>query len=287
MGKKIADKWTQPLMKSCHMGPELSIYWNAVYDLVTAFKPDFRQLISKNIFSTARHIRKLRLDAEMIGVTDWPADMDTPPPFARNFNFVHNGEIASLGIGIHWSALLLAVAMQSGTTLHPKVTNNYSQSVLKEILMHSPPCATPGNRIMVRSFDLNTTKIERIVIPDDIKRPKHFLRPNGDWRFIHTGVFTYVKTIGKFLPEDCMHCGALFRYAELFSCTIFEVPPQHINPEYAILANTFYSIWRESDRTAGSLIVHSREEKVEVEIPRTGMFFHSIFRPTNQNPQAT
>ena len=130
-------------------------------------------------------------------------------------------------VGVHAFGLLACISMAGGATLHPKISSNLARNLLREIMCHSPPCATPGNNILVRSFNLHTTLAERVIVPRQ-GRPNHFPRPTDDWNFASTGRFTFTRTIGRFLPEDAMHCGGLFRYADLYCCDILELPAKEI-----------------------------------------------------------
>lgn len=225
VGRRMKELWGRPLSETCHMGPEACIYSNALHDLMFQFLPDFRQLISGRIFDTQRHLRKLGFDFP--GMQDWPRDAERPPAFARAFTFVngHNGqEPNGMGIGVHWVSLLLCIAFADGATLHPKISSNFSRNVLRKILQHAPPCATPGNNIPVRSFNLHTTVTERIIVPR-ADRPLHFPRPVDDWNFTNTGIFTYTRAVGDgFLPEDAMHCGGLFQFTRLLNCKLMDLP---------------------------------------------------------------
>ena len=48
-----------------------------------------------------------------------------------------------------------------------------------------------------------------------------------DWNFTNTGVCTYTRAIGRFMPEDAMHCGGLFQFAQLLNCDIMELPARY------------------------------------------------------------
>lgn len=133
------------LVNAAHMGPEVSIYWNALLDMMHLFNPDFRQLISNRIFATKSHLVKLGLHDRVAGIQDWPDDAEKPPPFARSFTFLQPGaDPSSHAIGVHWAALLLCVSFTEDAVIHPKISSNFARNILKEILKHSPPAATPG-----------------------------------------------------------------------------------------------------------------------------------------------
>jgi len=250
VGKRIKDLWGRVLFETAHMGPEQCVYSNAIMDLMVHWMPDCRQLLGEHIFESKRHLRKLGLEMQLPGVVDWPAECERPPPFARSFMIIPPGgqvlfllldplgrlllilrclrqEPAAMCVGVHAFSLLLCVALAGAPTLHPKISSNVARTLLREILGHAPQCATPGNQLLVRSFNLHTSVTERIMVPKQ-GRPLHFPRPVDDWNFANTGQFTFCRAIGRFLPEDAMHCGALFHMADLYGCDILELPGDEI-----------------------------------------------------------
>ena len=254
VGARIRELFGRMLTETCHMGPEASIYANAIWDLLFQWNPDFRQLLSGRIFDSARHLRKLGIEGHLPGVQDWPAGADRSPVFARTYQFVYNQEAKAVGVGVHAFALLMCVSFTGGATLHPKASSDFARSVLREILHHAPPAATPGNNCLVRSFNLHTTNTERVIVPK-AGRPAHFPRPIDDLHFITTGTFTYARAIGRFLPEDAMHCGSLFQFASLFKCDVLELPAGEIYASYELMANAHYALWRAEDGAKGTLHV--------------------------------
>ena len=250
IGKRIKDLWGRVLFETCHMGPEQCVYSNAIMDLMVHWMPDCRQLLSERVFDSKRHLRKLGLEQSLPGVLDWPVECERPPPFARTFAITAPGgqvrrvgvavllgvglirrsarqEAGAVCVGVHAFSLLLCVAMAGAPTLHPKISSNFARTILREILRHAPSCATPGNNALVRSFNLHTTLAERVIVPKQA-RPQHFPRPVDDWNFANTGQFTFCRALGRFLPEDAMHCGGLFHMAELYGCDVLELPGREI-----------------------------------------------------------
>jgi hypothetical protein len=140
-------------------------------------------------------------------------------------------------VGVHAFSLLLCVSMAGAPTLHPKISSNVARAILREILRHTPPCATPGNNALVRSFNLHTTLAERVIVPKQA-RPQHFPRPVDDWNFANTGQFTFCRALGRFLPEDAMHCGGLFHMTELYCCDLLELPGREIQVRPAVPCET-------------------------------------------------
>ena len=86
VGKRIKDVWGRVLFETCHMGPEQSVYANAIHDLLMHWLPDCRQLFSPHIFKSQRHLRKLGIHDSLPGIEDWPETADRAPQFARVFH---------------------------------------------------------------------------------------------------------------------------------------------------------------------------------------------------------
>ena len=86
VGKRVKDIWGRVLFETCHMGPEQSVYANAIHDLLMHWLPDCRQLFSPHIFQSQRHLRKLGIHDSLPGIEDWPIDADRAPQFARIFH---------------------------------------------------------------------------------------------------------------------------------------------------------------------------------------------------------
>ena len=242
-------------------------------DLLVHWMPDCRQLLSERVFDSKRHLRKLGLEASLPGVPDWPVECERPPPFARTFAITPTGsqvrarvglavllvgvglirrarvglavllvgvglirraqEPIAMCVGVHAFSLLLCVSLAGAPTLHPKISSNVARALLREILRHAPSCATPGNSALVRSFNLHTTLAERVIVPKQA-RPLHYPRPVDDWNFANTGQFTFCRALGRFLPEDAMHCGGLFHMAELYGCDLLELPGKEIQVRPAV-----------------------------------------------------
>lgn len=258
IGLRVKDACGPELNEACHFGSEVSVYGHAVGTLLKEWKPDFRRLFGKDIYAHKKHCDKL-------AYTEWDCsdwEKDEPPPFARLFTIKDNtnGEISSYALGINLWALLLMVSLKA-TTFHPHVSADVSMMLLREILSHSPQVATPGNVCLVRSFHVESTNAQRIVIPSD-DRPKHFLRPIDDKQFMETGEYSYAKQIRNFLPEDIMHCGFLFTMTKVFSCELLEIPGRLVQSEYEILADTGYPVWNPVSKARGGLIAKSLAQYV-------------------------
>jgi hypothetical protein len=262
IGAQIKSTNGRELFDTCHMGPESSIYGNAIQSMVQDYAPDFRQLFSPHLYNSKQHLHKLGLLSAFPGIDNWREEGETPP-FARVFaSHDANGNVSSYSVGINvWSMLL--IASMGGTMLNPHAPSNLAHSLLRQILNNAPEAATPGNTCMVREFQIDNTSPQRILLSAR-GRPLHFMRPVGDINFATTGTFTYGKAIDNFLPEDIMHCGFLFSLAKLFNCHILDLPGHVVSAHYEVRPNTMYAIWHAIGRRVGNLYVNSAQQRVDV-----------------------
>jgi hypothetical protein len=134
VAQRIHATFGEDLFSTCRMGPEICIYRNALMDLTNHWNPDFRQLISRHMFSIRRLNKKMGFDVTMGGIMDWPVESSQPPPFARAFSFIYAGEPNSFAIGVHWAGLLACVSLADGA-----VSRVF-------------PCLIPSNRASPRSI---------------------------------------------------------------------------------------------------------------------------------------
>lgn len=267
VGFRVRDLFGLELNETCHMGPEASIYGNALWSLQHDWVPDFRQLYGNGLYNCKQHMMKLGLFSEWFRqVVDW--EEDVPPSLVRTFITKNaNDEVTSYSYGLHVWGLLLMVSM-GASTLHPHVTSDIARTLLKDILGYAPVTATPGNTVLVRSFDIHTTCSQRIMVESN-NRPRHFPRPLCDLSFATTGKYTYAKSIGDFMPEDVLHCGFLFNLAKTLSCEFFSIPGRAVRTEYEIMADTYYSVWNGALNRGGWLVAESSSQTVAVKLYAT------------------
>jgi len=188
IGVRVKDLYGSELLETCHMGPEPSIYGNAIQGLIQDWAPDFRQMYGNNLYASSKHVNLLQLGGYFPQIEDWT--QDEVPVFAKVFTLKdHTGEITSYSLGLNVWGLLLMVSL-GATTLHPHVVSDISRTLIKDILDKAPMVATPGNVALVRSFHIHTTSPQRISVAA-VNRPKHFPRPVGDLSFATTG-FTFL-----------------------------------------------------------------------------------------------
>ena len=217
---RIAAQFGEELFGQCHMGPEVSTYRLALVYLCERFAPDFRGLLSHKMFSSRHHLIALGLDRMAAGMTDYT---DTgSPPFARQFNIRGREQLQSQAIGVNIWSLLTVISLIGNTDIHPDVSNCFANSLVEILLSHAPVSCTPGNICPSPRFDHSTSAV-KLFVPDGVKRPKHFLRPN-EASFVLNGVLPIAKTVGRFAPEDMMHVPVLSALPKLLHCDIMEVP---------------------------------------------------------------
>jgi len=268
---RIARQYGQDLYRFCHMGKETSVYSHALYTCLTVFVPDFRGLLDNApVFHTAKHIRKLGLEALVPGLLT--QDQDRADNFMKVLiiaaaisisslpiilhlkkqAFVWRssmGPVLSEGIGINAWSLLVMASLIGSSNLHPKCASDFARSILTRILRHAPRAATPGNKLPIRSFNTQSGKAEMLIISSE-SRPDHFVRPNMDDVFATTGEFTYCRGKGQFLPEDVLHCPHLMALAGRLVCSPHEVPARHLQGYYQLIPNQAYPVYRAADSDA-------------------------------------
>jgi hypothetical protein len=216
---RIASQYGEVLFGQCHMGPEVSTYRLALVHIIERFSPDFRGLISSKMFCTVQHLQNLGLGREAIGMSDYMES--SPPPFARQCSFRLRDQLQSQAIGVNIWSLLTMVSLIGSTDIHPDISNSFSHSLLEAILSHAPEGCTPGNILPTPRFD-HATNTTKLYIPSE-NRPAHFLRP-PEPSFVLNGVLPIAKAMGRFAPEDMLHCSQLGAVAKDCHCDIMEVP---------------------------------------------------------------
>ena len=218
VGSNIYRHMGSELFQSTHMGPEESVFSNAVNTMTTVWRMDFRQLFGNHIYATKKHLTKLNLLNLMPGEKD--LDAESKVVFAKPFVFVdtinptNQAMEGALGINI-WGLLLMTSL--GFTQLHTNIVNTCSKRILARILQFAPRGVTPFKTCMVRSFNQNNSVVEGIPVPQQ-NRPRHFPRPHHDESFINHGKFTNHRDTQQFMPEDVLHCGFLFAMRETLNC---------------------------------------------------------------------
>lgn len=217
---RIAAQFGEELFGQCHMGPEVSTYRLAMVYLAERFAPDFRGLMSPNMFCSRLHLIALGLDRAAPGMMD---HVDSShPPFARQFNIRVRDQVQSQAIGLNVWSLLTVVALIGNTDITPDVSNNFANSLVEIILSHAPAACTPGDVCVTPRFGPSTQPV-KLYVPAFKERPKHFLRPNEP-SFVRNGVLPIAKASGRFAPEDMLHVPQLCAVAKQLHCDVMEVP---------------------------------------------------------------
>ena len=215
---RIAAQYGEELFSQCHMGPELSTYRLALVYLAERFAPDFRGLISANMFCSKQHLAALGLGQQASGMMDYVESAH--PPFAKQFNIRGREQLQSQAIGVNIWSLLTVTSLIGSKDIHPDISNCFSNSLVEAILSHAPPASTPGNICPTPRFDHSGTA-NRLFVRDSPDRPKHFLRPNEP-SFVLNGVLPIAKAVGRFAPEDMLHASQLSGVN--LHCDIMEIP---------------------------------------------------------------
>ena len=207
------------LFQLCHMGPERCVYMYAMMWLASHFVPDFRGLGSPHAFCSEKHLRKLGLLRHLPGVKDHTDHKS--PKFAREVEFMAEGQVKSVAMGVNMWSLLCIVSLTGEILVHPTVSDRFAKGLVEQILRKAPPGATPGNMCPTRLFDQSTKPIRMFI--SDKERPAHFLRPT-DSSFPTRGTLTLARGVEQFLPEDLLPCPAIPMVASMLGCKIEQVP---------------------------------------------------------------
>ena len=215
---RVAAQYGEELFSQCHMGPELSTYRLALVYLAERFAPDFRGLISANMFCSKQHLAALGLGQQASGMMDYVESAH--PPFAKQFNIRGREQLQSQAIGVNIWSLLTVTSLIGSKDIHPDISNCFSNSLVEAILSHAPPASTPGNICPTPRFDHSGTA-NRLFVRDSPDRPKHFLRPYEP-SFVLNGVLPIAKAVGRFAPEDMLHASQLSGVN--LHCDIMEIP---------------------------------------------------------------
>ena len=239
--ERIAEKYGKDLYRYCNMGKEANIYANALHCCMTQFSPDFRALLyNAPIFDTSKHIRKLKLQGEAPGLAVG-GQSTSPDQFVKPFNSTN---VDSLGVNL-WQLLVMG-SLIGNRDLHPKCSSDFARNVLALILQRAPRCATPGDKIPIRSFN-NQSGRQEVITVDSANRTDFFIRPLVDDGFVQNGLFTYCRCdpTSGLLPEDVIHCPHLERATELLICKYWEVPASFLAGNYSLVPKLPYALHRE------------------------------------------
>ena len=218
MANRFQKMKGRDMFKVCHMGPERVCY-KLAFEGLQRYMPDFRGMSSHNTYCYAKHFKKMDLLQFLPGLTDY-TDVE-PLPFARHVYFKEGEHVKSEALGINPFSMLTIVALAGEILVHPSISGSFSMGLVTQVLSRAPPNATPGGICTTREFDPNS-KPMRLFIPMENKS-EHFLRPD-DNTFATTGVLPLARAMGRFLPEDFLHCTSLYQLANTFKCDILEVP---------------------------------------------------------------
>jgi hypothetical protein len=218
MANRFQKMKGRDMFKVCHMGPERVCY-KLAFEGLQRYMPDFRGMASHNTYCYAKHFKKMDLLQFLPGLTDY-TDVE-PLPFARHVYFKEGEHVKSEALGINPFSMLTIVALTGEILVHPSISGSFAMGLVTQVLSRAPPNATPGGICTTREFDPNS-KPMRLFIPMENKS-EHFLRPD-DNTFATTGVLPLARAMGRFLPEDFLHCTSLYQLANTFKCDILEVP---------------------------------------------------------------
>ena len=242
---RVGEVYGKELYRYCHMGKEYSVYANALYACMTHFTPDFRGLLDNApVFDSKRHLEKLGLAHVLpgLGAAGVRAEVDA---YVKPFVWKEQNNPRSEGLGVNMWALLTMASLIGSSNLHPMASSDFARNVVSLVLQHAPRCATPGNKIPVRSYNVQTGHQELISVPA-AARPDFFVRPDFDESFVQTGLMTYCRAdpLTGLLPEDTLHCSQLERCGVLLACEPWSVPASFVEGSYSLMPGYPYALYR-------------------------------------------
>lgn len=229
MANRFQKMKGRDMFKVCHMGPERVCY-KLAFEGLLKYMPDFRGMASHYTYCYAKHFKKMDLLQFLPGLTDY-TEVE-PLPFARHVHFKEGDQVKSEALGINPFSLLTIVALAGEILIHPSISNSFAMGLVTQVLARAPPNATPAGICTTREFDSNS-KPMRMFIPMENK-PEHFLRPD-DNTFANTGVLPLARGMGRFLPEDFLHCTTLYQLSITFKCDVLEVPASAVKVMLAVV----------------------------------------------------
>ena len=101
-------------------------------------------------------------------------------------------ELWSVGGGLHVVQLLVLGAFAGSFALekfHPKIINDFSLSLVLEILKYAPKGMVPGNTVEVRAFNCFNCSLESVQLEKNHMKTESFIRCH-DSTFAETGVLS-------------------------------------------------------------------------------------------------
>lgn len=256
------------LYRDCHMGPEVSVLKNAlIYILDKKFRLDLRGLISPKIFNSRQHLSKLGVLQHLQGMRDYTGS--DAPAYAKQYVCKVGNEIRSQGMGFHLWSLLLMNSLFIGSdpfNAHPRMVHVFSNNLMSLILANSPPGATPGNTVPLRSFDDSAHAVELTIQSEN--RPEHFWRPS-EKSFMETGFLSVAGAIGRLLPEDYLHIPGHPMVAQRYCCgdDIMSTPPESYKSSLNLQPDYIYPfVLPYEEDQFGFVKVNSESEDVLIEV---------------------
>ena len=241
------------LQKYCHIPKKEPSILKHLINSVSGMEIDLGVLMdSSPIYDTAKHIKKLGLQRLLPGLAS--EGSTTADRFMRDFTWKDaSGSPKSEGMGVNMWSLLTLVSWMQCKDIHCNTRAKVAKTAMYLISKMSPAAATPGNMMLVRSFNAKTFEPEWVRVPNE-GRCEHFLRPVFDSNFAITGVPSYCAPVyGKSMPEDYLGVSGVLALAQFLKCQYWEVPPKHVYSHYNLVPRRYHPIYRKTDFTYGHI----------------------------------
>ena len=175
-------------------------------------------------------------------------------------------ETASVGAGIHFVQLLVLGSLMGEFALdklHPKIINDLSTGIIREILVYAPRGITPGNFVELRNFDCFTGKLGTMFVDENHSKTESFLRP-FDLQFAETGYMSSCGNFENFAAEDILHMGPRCEFARRLGCKVNELPC-YIEVTYYPRTKKAYCIYNKDTGGTGCFIFDGKKVTIDFE----------------------
>lgn len=267
LADEIWHKYGNQLNFSCSLSKESLT--PAINDMLTVFFVDFGRLLDVQINDVTRHFAFFGI-LDQMQFAPYSLSASAKPAIAIQAAWMRDSkEAVSVGIGVHCIQLLLLGALIGSTTedemLHPQVVSDLARNLVKQILTLGPTAMTPNCTVDVMSFDCLTCELQPILIDQETlcERPDHFLRVQAE-QFARSGDLSEMLNAGVFAPEDIMHNGSLFRWAELLGLgTNVRRVPATVPVTYYVEQRRWYCAYNQITGSLGVLFINGASIQFE------------------------
>ena len=238
LAEELFQRYSAELTMTCSISKESIAYM--IEDGLNTFLVSLQKLVGINIHEVAKYFAFFGMGDQLQFKMN--ENVSVTPPFMIKAAWIRGSETASVGVGFHPIQLLLLgslVGPFAMNRVHPKIINDLTRTLIRQILVNAPAAAVPDSIIHVPCFNC-FTGVQECIVMGNYPKIDHFLRPRNP-TFGLTGKLTECCNVDNFAPEDVLHMGPQCSYAKLIGCKVYEVPPTAV-VTYNICKGRYYCI---------------------------------------------